>query len=259
MIDGVTMSKLFLSLFSLVMLTTTINCVNVDQTQYTVSPTMPSNAEDLLKTLPYIDQNIEYVAPITIDDGFEAMVDTLAESDESGKYQNSTNQDEAFLDYIANNWQKPLYYSKKETNDQTYYYTHYGRRLLKNLFYLKAYAYEYKLLYEQAKDEPLNLNDGKTWEVWHIEPEKFENEYLFMLWNETHYFLPDSLFPASVKKQIATYVNSLSTQEKIIRIMHIRKMAFFFSPGYNSVFLKQLEEARQYFATKQNLSSQENK
>jgi hypothetical protein len=254
---------IFLSLFYLLVLTTTINCVNVDQTRYTVTPTTPSNAEELLKTLPYIDQNIEYVAPITLDDGFEAMLDILVESYESGKYPNSTNQNEAFLDYIVNNWQTPLYYSATETNDHTYYYTHYGRRLLKNLFYLKAYACEYKLLYEQAKDEPFKSEDGKTWEVWHIEPKKFKNEYLFMLWNETHYFLPHGLFPSSVKKQIATYVNSLSTQEKIVRIMHIRKMAFSFSPGYNSIFLKQLEDIRQYAAqqqtSEQNLSSQENK
>jgi hypothetical protein len=249
---------LFLSLFSLFTLTTTINCVNVDQTQYTVSPTTPSNAEELLKTLPYIDQNIEYVAPITLDDGFKEMLDILVESYESGKYPNSTNQDEAFLDYIVNNWQTPLYYSKTETSDHTYYYTHYGRRLLKNLFYLEAYAYEYKLLYEQAKDVPLKLGD-EICNVWHIEPKKFKNEYLFMLWNETHYFLPDNLFPSSVKEQIASYVNNLSTQEKIVRILQIRKMALSFSPGYNSIVLEQLEEARQYFATKQNLSSQENK
>lgn len=239
------------------MLTTTSNCVQVDQKQYSFDAP-PSNAEALLKTLPCIDQNMEYVAPITIDAGFEEMVDKLQENYEQGKYTNTTNQNEAFLDYIVDNWQTPLYYSETETN----IYLHYGRRLLKNLFYLKAYAHEYKLLYEQAKNEPLKLGDGTICEAWHIEPKKFKNEFLFMLWDGNHYFLPQDHFPSSAKKQIASYVNSLSTQEQIARIMQLRKMSFFLSPGYNSLFLKQLEEVRQY-ATRQTsdqkLSSQENK
>jgi len=246
---------LLLFLLSLFILTTTSNCVQVDQTQYTFNAP-PSNAEAFLKTLPCIDQNIEYVAPINIDAGFEEMVDNLQECYERDNY---TAQDKVFLDYILDNWQTPLYYSETETN----YYLHYGRRLFKNLFYLKAYAHEYKLLYEQAKDEPLKLDDGKICEVWHIEPKKFKNEYLFMLWNENHHFLPHGHFPPSVKKQIASYVNSLNTQEQIVRIMELRKMSFFFSPGYNSLFLKQLEEARQYAAQQQTSdqkpSSQENK
>ncbi len=195
--------------------------------------------ESFKKQLPHIHQNIEYP---NIDDGFEDMETILIDEYEKGAFENSSNPNHQFIEYIFNKYGTPLYYSQFENG---FTGIHYGRRLLRNLFYLKAYAYEYKLLYEKIHDKnPYPEIPG--FQLWLEKPKDFKEKHLFMLWDEKQYHLPRGYFPKSTKAHIASRINNLTLQEQNHRMMRIKGKVNFFSPGYNAIFSKQFEDVRKH-------------
>lgn len=194
--------------------------------------------EALVSSLPHIPQNIEYSA-LDIDDSFEQMIVNLKKEYKKGKFINNTEPNQAFLQYIFDNYNTLLYYSEK--GEDTHFYN--GKRLLRNLFYLKAYAYEYKLLYGKTNDKPISMGKDKVI-LWLSDPKAFKKTELFMLWNEKQYHLPRGYFPRAVKEQIASNINKLSLEEQAGRITKIKAITMWLSPGYGNVFAKQLEQIR---------------